>query len=155
MSVIFFSSANSERRRGKRKRKLIVDQNKELSDATIRAQISHFSDLVVTMDLAPPTQQLMLWKENGGARRLLSRPCSAAVAPQVMEVKARSRCRRMSAAVFRACVFYEALRQMWDTWSPRGGGAAAPGQAGRQEQLFQRFGRPLSDDLRYEPDCDI
>ncbi|XP_056896627.1 double-strand-break repair protein rad21-like protein 1 isoform X3 [Takifugu flavidus] len=77
---------NSEKRRGKRRRKLIVDQNKELSDATIRAQISDFSDLVATMDLAPPTQQLMFWKESGGARRLLSRPCSAVVAPQVIEL---------------------------------------------------------------------
>lgn len=89
---IFFSSANSEKRRGKRKRKLIVDQNKELSDATIRAQISDFSDLVVNMDLAPPTQQLMFWKENGGARQLLARLCSAVVAPQVIEVNARSWC---------------------------------------------------------------
>lgn len=82
-----------------------MDQNKELSDAAIRAQIGDFSDLVVTMDLAPPTQQLMFWKENGGARRLLARPCSAVVAPQVIEVNAR--CRRpprMNAAVFRACL---------------------------------------------------
>lgn len=90
--LILFSSANSEQRRGKRRRKLIVDQNKELSDTTIRAQISNFSDLVVTMDLAPPTQQLMFWKENGGARRLLARPCSAVVAPQVIEVNARRWC---------------------------------------------------------------
>lgn len=64
-----------------------MDQNKELSDATIREQISDFSDLVVTMDLAPPTQPLMFWMENGGARRLLARPCSGVVAPQVVEVK--------------------------------------------------------------------
>lgn len=84
---MFLFSANLEKKRGKRKRKLIVDLNKELSDADIREQISDFSDLVVTMDLAPPTLQLMLWKENGGAHRLFARPCSCVVAPQVIEVK--------------------------------------------------------------------
>lgn len=84
--VCFFSSADLEKKRGKRKRKLIVDQDKQLSDAEIREQISDFSDLVVTLDLAPPTLQLMLWKENGGAHRLFERPCSCLIAPQVIEV---------------------------------------------------------------------
>ncbi|CAG03923.1 unnamed protein product [Tetraodon nigroviridis] len=77
---------NLEKKRGKRKRKLLVDLNKELSDADIREQISHSSDLVVAMDLAPPTLQLMLWKENGGAHRLFARPCSCVIAPQVIEL---------------------------------------------------------------------
>lgn len=63
-----------------------MDLNKELSDADIREQISDFSDLVVTMDLAPPTLQLMSWKKNGGAHRLFARPCSCVIAPQVIEV---------------------------------------------------------------------
>lgn len=67
-----------------------MDLNKELSDADIREQILDFSDLVVTMVLAPPTLQLMLWKENGGAHRLFARPCSCVVAPQVIEVSERS-----------------------------------------------------------------
>lgn len=89
--IFFFSSANSEKKRGKRKRKLIVDQNKELSDAAIREQISDFSDLVATMDLAPPTLQLMLWKESGGAHRLFVQPCTSIVAPQMIEVSECSR----------------------------------------------------------------
>lgn len=68
-----------------------MDLNKELSDADIREQISHSSDLVVAMDLAPPTLQLMLWKENGGAHRLFARPCSCVIAPQVIEVNGRRR----------------------------------------------------------------
>lgn len=87
----FFFSANAEKKSGRRKRRLIVDLNKELSDGDIREQISDSSDLVVAMDLAPPTLQLMLWKENGGAHRLLARPCSCVFAPQVMEVNAGSR----------------------------------------------------------------
>lgn len=83
---VFFPSANPEKKRAKRKRKLIVDQDKQLSDAEIREQISDFSDLVVTLDLAPPTLQLMQWKENGGAHRLFARPCSCLIAPQLIEV---------------------------------------------------------------------
>lgn len=81
-----FFSANSGKKRGKRKRKLVVDQAKELSNESIRAQLSDFSELVAPMDLAPPTLQLMLWKENGGAAELFAQPCSTVVSPQLNEV---------------------------------------------------------------------
>lgn len=84
-----FFAANSEKKRGKRKRKLVVDQTKELSNEFIREQLSDFSDLVVPMDLAPPTLQLMLWKESGGADKLFAQPCSTVVAPPINEVNKR------------------------------------------------------------------
>lgn len=68
---------------------MVVDQTKELSNEFIREQLSDFSDLVVPMDLAPPTLQLMLWKESGGADKLFAQPCSTAVAPQINEVNER------------------------------------------------------------------
>lgn len=86
-SAVFFFSANSQKKKGKRKRCLIVDQAKELSNDSLRGQISDFSDLVVTVDLAPPTRQLMLWKESGGADKLFAQPCSTVLAPQINEVK--------------------------------------------------------------------
>ncbi|TRY53909.1 hypothetical protein DNTS_033796 [Danionella cerebrum] len=52
--------------KAKRKRKLIVDSLKELDSKTIRAQLSDYSDIVTTLDLAPPTKKLMMWKETGG-----------------------------------------------------------------------------------------
>lgn len=82
-----FSSANSEKKRGKRKRKLIVDQAKELTSDSIREQLSDYSDLVTPLDMAPPTEQLMQWKESGGADKLFAQPCSAVVNPQIKEVK--------------------------------------------------------------------
>ncbi|XP_054901812.1 double-strand-break repair protein rad21-like protein 1 isoform X2 [Poeciliopsis prolifica] len=81
---------NSERKVGKRKRKLVVDQTKELSNDDIREQISDYSDLVAPLDMAPPTVQLMLWKESGGADKLFSKPCSALVNPLIKEVFAKS-----------------------------------------------------------------
>ncbi|KAL1767708.1 double-strand-break repair protein rad21-like [Sigmodon hispidus] len=60
--------------KAKRKRKLIVDSVKELDSKTIRAQLSDYSDIVTTLDLAPPTKKLMMWKETGGVEKLFSLP---------------------------------------------------------------------------------
>uniref|UniRef100_A0A674AAY9 RAD21 cohesin complex component b n=1 Tax=Salmo trutta TaxID=8032 RepID=A0A674AAY9_SALTR len=58
--------------KAKRKRKLTVDNLKELDSKTIRAQLSDYSDIVTTLDLAPPTKKLMMWKEMGGVEKLFS-----------------------------------------------------------------------------------
>ncbi|XP_037628033.1 double-strand-break repair protein rad21-like protein 1 [Sebastes umbrosus] len=81
---------NSEKKRGKRKRKLVVDQTKELTNESIRAQLLDCSDLVVPLDMAPPTLQLMQWKESGGADKLFTQPCSTVAAPQIKELFAKS-----------------------------------------------------------------
>ncbi|CAB1351325.1 unnamed protein product [Coregonus sp. 'balchen'] len=60
--------------KAKRKRKLIVDNLKELDSKTIRAQLSDYSDIVTTLDLAPPTKKLMMWKETGGVEKLFTLP---------------------------------------------------------------------------------
>ncbi|XP_069740514.1 double-strand-break repair protein rad21 homolog isoform X2 [Narcine bancroftii] len=64
----------TERRRDKRRRKLIVDCVKELHSETIRNQIEDISDIITTMELAPPTKKLMIWKETGGVEKLNSLP---------------------------------------------------------------------------------
>ncbi|XP_022618778.1 double-strand-break repair protein rad21-like protein 1 [Seriola dumerili] len=81
---------NSEKKRGKRKRKLIVDQAKELTNESIRKQLSDYSDLVAPLDMAPPTLQLMQWKESGGADKLFALPCSTVVTPQINELFAKN-----------------------------------------------------------------
>ncbi|XP_029133423.2 double-strand-break repair protein rad21-like protein 1 [Labrus bergylta] len=81
---------NSSRKRGKRKRKLVVDQRKELKSEFMRAQLTDYSDLVTPLDMAPPTLPLMQWKENGGAAKLLTQPCSSIAAPQIKELFAKS-----------------------------------------------------------------
>ncbi|XP_038581142.1 double-strand-break repair protein rad21 homolog A-like [Micropterus salmoides] len=63
--------------KAKRKRKLIVDSVKELDSKTIRAQLSDYSDIVTTLDLAPPTKKLMMWKETGGVEKLFSLPAQS------------------------------------------------------------------------------
>lgn len=80
--------ANSEKRVGKRKRKLVVDHAKELSNDVIREQLSDFSDLVAALDMAPPTVQLMHWKESGSVSKLFSQPCSTGLGPPISQVNA-------------------------------------------------------------------
>lgn len=87
MTSYCFFSANSEMKRGNRKRKLVVDHIKELKNEFIRNQLSDYSDLVTMLDMAPPTVQLMQWKESGGVDKLFAQPCSTVVAAQIKEVK--------------------------------------------------------------------
>ncbi|XP_063909003.1 double-strand-break repair protein rad21 homolog isoform X2 [Zophobas morio] len=58
----------------KRKRKLIVDEVKNISGEEMKNQLSDTSDIVTTLDLAPPTKRLMHWKETGGVEKLFALP---------------------------------------------------------------------------------
>jgi cohesin complex subunit SCC1 len=46
--------------RAKRKRKLIVDEVKAISGEEMKAQLSDTSDIVTTLDLAPPTKRCVI-----------------------------------------------------------------------------------------------
>ncbi|XP_050412571.1 double-strand-break repair protein rad21 homolog isoform X1 [Patella vulgata] len=61
-------------KKGKRKRKLIVDEQKGIPSETMKLQLSVTSDIVTTLDLAPPTKKLMHWKETGGVEKLFALP---------------------------------------------------------------------------------
>nr|XP_026651793.1 double-strand-break repair protein rad21-like protein 1 isoform X4 [Zonotrichia albicollis] len=65
-------TAVTPRKKKQRKRKLLVDAEKELSCQTIYKQLSNSSDLLATLDLAPPTKKTMMWKDWGGVDKLLS-----------------------------------------------------------------------------------
>ncbi|NXN19766.1 RD21L protein, partial [Indicator maculatus] len=67
-------TAVNQRKKKKRKRKLLVDVVKELSCTTIHNQLNDCSDILTTLDLAPPTRKTMMWKEWGGADKLLTHP---------------------------------------------------------------------------------
>jgi len=60
--------------RAKRKRKLIVDETKAITGEEMKGQLSDTSDIVTTLDLAPPTKRLMHWKETGGVEKLFALP---------------------------------------------------------------------------------
>lgn len=75
-----------EKKRGTRKRKLVVDQAKQLTNDAIKEQLADYSDIITPLDLAPPTRQLMTWKESGSANKLLSQPCSSLINPEINEL---------------------------------------------------------------------
>ncbi|KAF7661090.1 hypothetical protein LDENG_00269880 [Lucifuga dentata] len=79
-----------DRKKGKRKRKLVVDQTKELTNEAIRDQLDDFSDVVAPLDIAPPTRLLMQWKEKGGVQTLFGQLCSTAIAPHINELFAKN-----------------------------------------------------------------
>ncbi|XP_030764518.1 double-strand-break repair protein rad21 homolog isoform X2 [Sitophilus oryzae] len=58
----------------KRKRKLIIDEVKNISGEEMKNQLSDTSDIVTSLDLAPPTKRLMHWKETGGVEKLFALP---------------------------------------------------------------------------------
>ena len=53
---------------------MIVDEVKNISGEEMKAQLSDTSDIVTTLDLAPPTKRLMHWKETGGVEKLFALP---------------------------------------------------------------------------------
>lgn len=40
----------------------------------MKNQLSNTTDIVTTLDLAPPTRRLMHWKETGGVEKLFALP---------------------------------------------------------------------------------
>ncbi|NWH54638.1 RD21L protein, partial [Fregata magnificens] len=65
-------TAVTQRKKKKRKRKLLVDVDKELSCNAIYNQLNNCTDILATLDLAPPTKKTMMWKKSGGVDKLLS-----------------------------------------------------------------------------------
>ncbi|XP_023795504.1 double-strand-break repair protein rad21-like protein 1 [Cyanistes caeruleus] len=64
-------TAVTQRKKKQRKRKLMVDAENELSCHTIYKQLNDCTDLLTTLDLAPPTKKAMMWKEWGAVDKLL------------------------------------------------------------------------------------
>ncbi|KAJ0064863.1 hypothetical protein NL108_017017 [Boleophthalmus pectinirostris] len=75
-----------DKRRGTRKRKLVIDEAKQLTNEAIKEQLSDYSDLIAPLDMAPPTLQLMRWKESGATDKLFTQPCSNVITPEITEV---------------------------------------------------------------------
>lgn len=68
----FFLLGSERTVKAKRKRKLIVDEVKNISGEEMKSQLSDTTDIVITLDLAPPTKRLMHWKETGKMEKLIT-----------------------------------------------------------------------------------
>ena len=74
MSVAVGHCPPTKRGHFNRKRKLIVDEVKAISGEEMKAQLSDTTDILTTLDLAPPTKRLMHLKETGGVEKLFALP---------------------------------------------------------------------------------
>ena len=81
--MIFFVGTE---RKSKRKRKLVIDEQKGIPSETMKLQLSDTSDIVTTLDLAPPTKKLMHWKETGGVEKLFALPGRSMISRKVTRV---------------------------------------------------------------------
>lgn len=69
--------------KAKRKRKLIVDEVKNISGEEMKSQLANTSDIITTLDLAPPTKRLMYWKDTGGVEKVFAL-CSRDIKARVL-----------------------------------------------------------------------
>jgi hypothetical protein len=86
MSITAASTGVEKQKRAKRIRKLIIDDVKEIDSATMKAQLSDTTGILGSLELAPPTRQLMYMKENGVVDKLFSmtsRPMSSKLLQKV------------------------------------------------------------------------
>ena len=63
-----------EEKKTKRKRRLVVDSDKEFTGLQIRSQFEDFKDLLQPKCFPPPTKKALLWKEMAGCEQLFSNP---------------------------------------------------------------------------------
>ncbi|KAM4891245.1 double-strand-break repair protein rad21-like protein 1 [Sylvia borin] len=79
-------TAVTKSRKKQRKRKLLVDAEKQLSCQTMYKQLTNCTDLLAMLDLAPPTKKTMMWKEWGGVDKLLSHAAQPVVHAQLQKL---------------------------------------------------------------------
>ena len=73
--------------RSKKRRRLIVDEQKNISGDEMKANMANYGDTVQTLDLAPPTKQLMKLREMSSAEKLFNNAgCSALRAPELLKM---------------------------------------------------------------------
>lgn len=76
--------------RVKRKRRLVVDNDKEFPGTQIKAQFQDFKDLLQPKYFPPPTKKAMMWKEMAGCDQLFSRPTAPLLFSELSELITRN-----------------------------------------------------------------
>ncbi|XP_073930589.1 double-strand-break repair protein rad21-like protein 1 isoform X3 [Castor canadensis] len=66
------STVDIAEKRKSKKRRLLIDPVKEINSKIMHKQLTSFADTLMILELAPPTQRLMMWKKRGGVDTLLS-----------------------------------------------------------------------------------
>ena len=77
----------TNRQAAKRKRKLVIDEVKEIDSTSMKTQLSDTTDIVGVLELAPPTRRLMHLKETGGIEKLFSLSATSVFSKSLQQVK--------------------------------------------------------------------
>lgn len=73
-------------KRTKKKRRLVVDTDKEFTGQQIKSQFDDFKDLLQPKCFPPPTKKAMLWKEMAGCDQLYSHPTFPSLGEELQEL---------------------------------------------------------------------
>lgn len=84
------SAVDTSTRAKKRKRKLVVDTDKEFDSKTIRSQLEEYSDTLQQKLFPPPTKKAMMWKDMTTCEQLFLRPVYPFIAAEVLKVVTRN-----------------------------------------------------------------
>lgn len=81
-----------EKRGVRRKRRLVVDTDKEFTGQQIKAQFDDFKDLLQAKCFPPPTKKAMMWKEMAGCDQLFSNPTIPLLGTELFSMITRNYC---------------------------------------------------------------
>jgi hypothetical protein len=84
---VFEAQMSTVRQVIKRKRKLIIDEMKEIDSASMKTQLSDTTDIVGVLELAPPTRRLMFLKETGGIEKLFALSATSIYSKTLQQVR--------------------------------------------------------------------
>ena len=79
-----------EEKRSKRKRRLVVDNDKEFTGKQIKSQFEDFKDLLQPKCFPPPTKKAMMWKELAACEQLYSNPATPTLATEFIRMVTRN-----------------------------------------------------------------
>ena len=89
--MIFAAQTPAARQAVKRKRKLVIDEVKEIDSGSMKTQLSDTTDIVGVLELAPPTRRLMQLKETGGIEKLFALSATSIYAKSLQQVRYAAR----------------------------------------------------------------
>ena len=82
------ASVVNEKVNKRKRRRLIIDEVKNITGDEMKANMSNFDDILSQPDLAPPTKKLMHLREHGVTEKLFSMPgCQALTNPDLIRVR--------------------------------------------------------------------
>ncbi len=79
-----------EEKRAKRKRRLVVDNDKEFTGQQIKSQFEDYKDLLQPKCFPPPTKKAMVWKEMAGCDQLYSNPTAPMISAELVSIITRN-----------------------------------------------------------------